>query len=261
MMRYERLNALLELLADRGHMSVEQLAKDLDVSTATIRRDLDHLSGQQLLIRTRGGAVASNVADLPIRYKSARHATEKERIGVLAASELVEPGMVVGINGGTTTSEVARAIARRSDLADRQDGERVTVVTNAVNIANELTVRQHIKLVVVGGVARPQSYELVGPLAHATIAQLNLDLAILGVDGIAPRPGATTHDEDEASINAALASRAPRVAVVADGSKVGRAAFASICPLNAIDVLITDTSASTQAIAQINDNGVRVLTA
>lgn len=261
MMRYERLNAVLELLANLGHMTVEQLAKELDVSTATIRRDLDHLTKQQLLTRTRGGAVASGVADLPIRYKSARHATEKESIGELAAIELVEPGMVIGINGGTTTSEVARAIARRSDLADRQDSERVTVVTNAVNIANELAVRQHIKLVVLGGVARSKSYELVGPLAHAAIAQLNLDLVILGVDGIAPNPGATTHDEDEASINAALASRARRVAVVADGSKVGNAAFATICPLDTIDVLVTDASASPQAKTQISDSGVRVLTA
>lgn len=260
-MRYERLNAVLELLANRGHLSVGQLAKELDVSAATIRRDLDHLANQQLLTRTRGGAVTSGVADLPIRYKSARHATEKERIGELAAVELVEPGMVIGINGGTTTSEVARAIARRSDLADRQDSERVTVVTNAVNIAQELTVRQHIKLVVVGGVARSQSYELVGALAHAAIAQLNFDLVILGVDGIAPGPGTTTHDEDEASINAALASRARRVAVVADGSKVGNAAFASICPLDEIDVLITDTTADPRAKTQITDSGIRVLTA
>ena len=256
MMRYERLNAMLELLADRGHMSVEELSAALEVSPATTRRDLDHLASQQLLVRTRGGAVASGVADLPIRYKSARHATEKERIGA-RASELVLPGMTVGINGGTTASEVARSIARRGDLGT--DGGRVTIVTNAVNIANELTVRQHIKLVVVGGVARAQSYELIGPLAHATIAQLNLDLVFLGVDAISPASGATTHDEGEASINAALADRARQVVVVADGSKVReRAAFVRICPIETVDAVVTDTSADPRVVHQMAEAGVEV---
>ncbi|OUZ11965.1 alkaline phosphatase [Aeromicrobium sp. PE09-221] len=257
-MRYERLNEMLELLADRGHMSVEELSAELGVSPATTRRDLDHLASQQLLMRTRGGAVASGVADLPIRYKSARHATEKERIAA-RASELVSRGMTVGMNGGTTMSEVARAIARRSDPAVDDDGGEVTIVTNAVNIANELTVRQHIKLVVVGGVARAQSYELIGPLAQATIEQLNLDLVFLGVDAISAEAGATTHHEGEASINAALAARARRVVVVADGSKVReQAAFVRICSIDAIDALVTDESADPEVIAQIVERGVEV---
>ncbi|RAG71896.1 alkaline phosphatase, partial [Burkholderia multivorans] len=115
-MRYERLNAVLELLAENDHMSVNELADRLAVSTATVRRDLDHLSAQQLLTRTRGGAVSSGVADLPIKYKSAQRANEKERIGSLSAS-LVKPGMTVGMNGGTTASETAQALAQRADLA------------------------------------------------------------------------------------------------------------------------------------------------
>lgn len=257
MVRYERLNALLEVLASQGHTTVEELADRLKVSTATIRRDLDHLASQQLLTRTRGGAVANAVADLPIRYKTARHASAKQRIGRMAAS-LVQPGMTIGINGGTTTSEVARNVAQKADLVTGVESQRITVVTNAVNIANELVVRSHLKVVVTGGVARPQSYELVGPMAHRIIEEVTLDLAFLGVDGFDPERGATTPDENEASINRLLASRASKVVVVADGSKVGRAAFARICSATDVDVLVTDSSADSDVLAQLEGLGVEV---
>src|SRR5215472_3307308 len=101
------------MVGQRDRIEVEQTAKELQVSPATIRRDLDHLAGRQLLTRTRGGAVPSNVAyDLPLRHKAARNAMEKQRIGE-AAARLVEPGMTVGLNGGTTSTEVSRALATR----------------------------------------------------------------------------------------------------------------------------------------------------
>ena len=102
MKRYERLNTLLESLAEKGAIDVDELAEQLHVSAATIRRDLDHLGKQQLLTRTRGGAVANAVSyDLPLRYKTARFASEKQRIAQAAAT-LVRRGMVIGMNGGTT---------------------------------------------------------------------------------------------------------------------------------------------------------------
>ncbi|MGH3366613.1 MAG: DeoR/GlpR family DNA-binding transcription regulator, partial [Nocardioidaceae bacterium] len=167
MNRMARLNSLLEILARDGRVSVEEAAERVGVSAATIRRDLDQLAQQQLLTRTRGGAVVNGVSyDLPLRYKTAKHAPEKQRIGS-AAANLVPPGSVVGLNGGTTTTEVARVLATRADLNSTATGPALTVVTNALNIANELTVRPHVKIVLTGGVARPQSYELIGPLASA----------------------------------------------------------------------------------------------
>src|SRR5689334_24327530 len=113
--RYARWNTLLELLTENGRVSVEEAAGRLTVSQATIRRDFDQLAQQQMITRTRGGAVANGVSyDLPLRYKTAKHSAEKQRIGAAAAA-LVEPGMVVGLNGGTTTTEVARALAVRPD--------------------------------------------------------------------------------------------------------------------------------------------------
>ncbi|MGH8969935.1 MAG: DeoR/GlpR family DNA-binding transcription regulator [Actinomycetes bacterium] len=261
MNRMARLNSLLEILARDGRVSVEEAAERVGVSAATIRRDLDQLAQQQLLTRTRGGAVVNGVSyDLPLRYKTAKHAPEKQRIGSAAAS-LVPPGSVVGLNGGTTTTEVARVLATRADLSSTATGPALTVVTNALNIANELTVRPHVKIVLTGGVARPQSYELIGPLASAMLTNLSLDVAILGVDAIDVRTGASAHHEGEASINQLMASRARQVMVVADGSKLGQRAFAQICPIEDIDIVVTDSGAPLEADADFANAGVRLVRA
>ncbi|MFD9890119.1 DeoR/GlpR family DNA-binding transcription regulator [Amycolatopsis sp. NPDC059027] len=235
--KYERHSGLLRIVAERGQVEVAELAAELAVSTATVRRDLDQLADQQLLTRTRGGAVAGDVAyDLPLRYKMARQAPEKSRIA-RAVAALVEPGWVVGLNGGTTTTEIARALAARGDLPGG-----ITLVTNALNIAHELAVRHHIKLVVTGGVARSQSFELTGPLATRVLGEIAIDLLILGVDALDPRAGAFANHEGEASINRLMVDRSSRVVAAADSSKLGRRAFAEICPITAIDTVVTDSA-------------------
>lgn len=258
--RYARWNALLELLTETGRISVEEAAARLMVSPATIRRDFDQLAQQQMITRTRGGAVINGVSyDLPLRYKSAKHAPEKQRIGTAAAA-LVEPAMVVGLTGGTTTTEVARALAARPDLAGSgPDGPSLTVVTNALNIANELVVRSRMKIVVTGGVIRPQSYELVGPLATGILRELTLDLAFLGVDAFDATLGAASHHEGEAAMNSLLASRARRIVVIADSSKLGQHAFARVCPTEKVSTLITDKDASDELVAPFIARDIEVL--
>ncbi|GGU96300.1 transcriptional regulator [Streptomyces litmocidini] len=267
MSKHERWNTLLELLAASGKLEVEEAASALDVSAATIRRDLDELAEQQLLVRTRGGAVAHGVSyELPLRYKSTRHAPEKRRIAE-AVADLVAPGEVVGLNGGTTTTEVARALALRfaSGRAEGPGtavsaGPALTVVTNALNIAGELAVRPQIKIVTTGGVARPQTYELVGPLTVGVLSEVVLDVVVLGVDGVDAELGVMAHQEDEASISRLFAERASRVVVVTDSSKMGRRAFARICGLDRIDTLVTDTGIAPETVAQLAEAGVKVLT-
>jgi DeoR family transcriptional regulator of aga operon len=227
------------------------------VSTATIRRDFDELAAQQLVTRTRGGVVASSVSyDLPLRYKAVRQAPEKHRIAE-AAVELIPAGATVGLNGGTTTTEVARALALRSD----PDGPTpaFTVVTNALNIANELIVRQHIRVVLTGGTARPQSYELVGRIAETMLASVALDLVVLGVDAIDHQHGASAHNDGEAAINQVMVTSAARTIVVADSSKLGRRTFNRICPLGNIDTLITDKAADQDRVQLIKQAGVQVI--
>ena len=247
----ERLSAILERLSGNGSVGVADIAGELGVSSATIRRDLQLLESQRLLARTHGGAVAQGVLyELPLRYKGVRHQEEKHRIAREAASR-VEDGSAVGLTGGTTTTEVARALV---------DRHRLTIVTNALNIASELAVRPNLKLLVTGGVARAESYELVGPLAEASLAGLNLDVAFIGVDGISREAGLTTHHEVEAHTNRALIERARRVVVAADSSKIARVAFARICGIDRVHELITDAGADAGALVELTDAGVRVTT-
>ena len=255
MRRSERLSEILGTLAADGAVDVAALANDLGVSEATVRRDLHLLEDQRMLARTHGGAVANDVMyELPLRYKAARHHPEKIRIAREAASRVAD-GTILGLTGGTTTTEVARAVLDRAGL---------TVVTNALNIAGELALRSDLKLVVTGGTARPESYELVGPVAERALVEMHLDVAFVGVDGVTAQEGLTTHHEVEAHTNRVLLERALRVVAVADSSKLGRIAFARICALDAVDELITDDAGGDATIgamiAAIRDAGVEVTT-
>jgi DeoR family transcriptional regulator of aga operon len=253
MRQKERFSLILERLAEKGSVGVLELAEELGVSSASVRRDLQVLEEQHLLSRTHGGAVALNmVYELPLRYRGSRHREEKRRIALAAAARVEHTVTTVGLTGGTTTTEVARALMDRTGL---------TVVTNALNIASELALRPNLRLVVTGGLARSASYELVGPLAEATLQGLNLDLALIGVDGITAQDGIMTFDEAEAQTNRTLIERAQRVVVVADGSKVGRRALVRICPIQAVGELITDTSADPAELDRLRGMGVTIVLA
>ncbi|MCU1495221.1 MAG: alkaline phosphatase [Acidimicrobiaceae bacterium] len=246
MRKVDRFEEILERLSGRGKLAVDEVARDLGVSSATIRRDLAELGAQSLLTRTHGGAVAIEVPyEFPIRYRSGKQPEQKRRIGAAAAA-LIPDHVVVGISGGTTTTEAARALVGRSGL---------TVVTNALNIASELTLRPNIRMVVTGGEARAASFELVGSIAEQTIQGYNLDIVLLGVDGIEAKVGCTTHDSTEALTNEAMVRRARKVIVLADSSKIGRVTFAGICGIEDVDVLITDVPSPREPLS--NEDGLR----
>ncbi len=250
--RSQRWNRLLELLADTGRLSVEEAAEQLGVSPATIRRDFTALADQQLATRTHGGIVATSVAyELPARYRGGDAA--KQRVAEHAAS-LVLPTEVVGLNGGTTTTAVARALAGRPDLATAE----LTIVTNALNIAGEMVLRPHLRTICIGGQARRESYELHGPLAERAMAELRLDTLILGVNAITAEGGAQGRHLDESGINAEMVRRAERVIAVATADKLEKTALARICSIEDVDILVMDTAAAPDAINAIREAGVRV---
>jgi DeoR family transcriptional regulator of aga operon len=256
MTRAERLSALLERLVADGKIDVEHSAEHFGVSAATVRRDLDYLADQQLLSRTHGGAVPNTTSyDLPLRYKVTARGEAKARIAQRAVA-MLWPGCTVSLNGGTTTVEVARAIPGVQALHNG-----VTVVTNALNIATELTVRPFIKIVVCGGVARPQSYELVGAIASATLSELTPDICFLGAKGLDPTAGITTSDEGEAAINRVMVTQAKRTVVVIDGSKLGHVDFSRICLVSEVDAVLTDTSAPAEMVETLRRAGVQVILA
>lgn len=262
MSRQDRLSRILEIVVEKGAVEVEEVANALDVSLATIRRDFDSLAKKQLLSRTHGGAVATGGSlGLPLTYRVAKEDEVKERIAE-AAALMVNRHEIIGINGGTTTTAVARAIVQRPEFAagDPSDLQpALTVVTNAVNIAAELTVRHQIKIVVTGGVARPQSYELTGPFAEEVLKEVNIDVAFLGVEAIDLVIGAAARHEDEARVNRQIAARARKIVVVTDSSKFEKRAFASIRPIKEIDVLITDSGIGKKIVKEFRALGVEIV--
>ena len=246
MRKQERLSAILDRVAERGSVDVTDLASTLGVSGATVRRDLQALSSGKLLVRTHGGAVARLVDT----RDGASHLTEKRRVGSAAASLVDDGPAVVGFTGGTTTLEVARALAHRGDI---------TFVTNAINIASELVGRPGLRLVVIGGIVR-SSFELVGPAAEAMLANYHLDIAFIGVDGLTPQEGCTTHDEMEAQTDLAFLRRARRSIVVADSSKIGKVTFARICTVSDVDDIVTDRGVTSEQVHSLSSAGARVTT-
>ena len=150
---------------------------------------------------------------------------------------------------------MAREVVLLPDLTDPETP--VTIVTNAVNIASELTVRQCVRVVVTGGAARARSYELTGPLSSLILPQISIGTLFLGVEGVNDHGLYASH-ESEAVVNAALVRAARRVVVVADHTKLGRAAFALICRTSEVDELITDEAAEPEPVEALRAAGVEV---
>lgn len=261
MEREDRLSRLVDYIVDNGSARVEEVMERFGVSPATARRDLDTLADQQLVTRTRGGAMAnSSSGDLPLRYRSVRHGGAKRAIASKVA-ELVEPGTAIAFNGGTTTTTAAYEVGVRSASDPRFAQEETTVITNAVNIANDLIVRPQLRIVVVGGVARMRSYELIGPLSSLILPAINIDTLFLGVTAIDPARGIFTQDDGEATINAALMKAARRTVVVADSSKFDTTAFARIAGLEEADALLTDAGVTEDQAAAVRAAGVELIVA
>lgn len=246
----ERRALILELLSRRGFVQVGDLRTQFECSEATIRRDLAGLERAGYLQRTHGGAISDGHRELPVTSRVDTMVEAKQRIAQVAAS-LVHADQAVGLTGGTTTQQVARALARVGGL---------TVVTNALNVTMEL-IEADIRVVVVGGELRERSLELVGPLGEPVAMSVNLDLIFAGADGVSIDGGVTTHNPLEARINRVLMQRARRIVVVADHTKIGRATFARIVPIDDISDLITDASADRVLVEQIEAAGVNVIRA
>jgi DeoR family transcriptional regulator of aga operon len=151
--------------------------------------------------------------------------------------------------GGTTTTEVIRALRRRAEL---------TVITNALPLAAEAAAWSDIRVVITGGLVRAHSLEAVGPLSEAAFNSFTVATAVLGADGVSAEHGVTTHDETEARANRAMITHAHRVIVVADSTKIGKVTRAPLAGLAEIHDLVTDPRADPDELDRIRATGVRV---
>ncbi|MEO8095519.1 MAG: DeoR/GlpR family DNA-binding transcription regulator [Pseudolysinimonas sp.] len=248
--RSRRMTAILDLLTERGSISLSELSGALGISPATARRDLADMSDQRLLLRTHGGArLIESRNELPVALRHARFQEAKRAIATEVANAIPRQRYAVALCGGTTTASVARALAGHHEL---------TIVTNSLTIAQLVTNYPQLKVIMTGGILRPESLELVGVLAENTFNAINLGAAIVGTDGMTAAGGVTTHDETEARTNNAMVTHAQRVIVVADGSKIGRLALAQVAPIDQVDLLVTDSSADPKALDEIRAAGVEV---
>lgn len=251
----QRAQLILEELLRAEKVSVAFLAKRLNVSEATVRRDLSELEQRGLLRRSHGGAVTIQpLLYEPFRHTSSYHeqesqqAAEKRRIGLVAA-QLVADGETLAIGAGTTATQVARSVCLHKGI---------TVLTNAVNVAMELSHRADLKVFVTGGQLSGDWFALVGPSAILSTSEMFVDKAFIGVDGIHIEHGMTTNYPDQAPIHRAMMRQARQKIVVADRRKLGAIGTALIWPMENIDILITDKGAKDEEIAPFLAKGIDV---
>jgi DeoR family transcriptional regulator of aga operon len=246
---HRRRVQILEALRERGEVKIDDLIDRFGVSPATARRDLRRLEREGFAIRRHGGATAPELSlyEASFRERERTFHVQKRRIA-LAAAGLVTEGQTVALTGGTTTTAVARALR----------GRQLVVVTNAVNIAMELARESGIRVHLTGGRLRGASYELVGASAVQALQGLNVDVAFIGVNGISVERGLTTFNEEEAEVNRAMIDAAQRAVAVADHSKLGKATLVQICPLAAVQVLMTDRGAAVGDAGHFRAAGLEV---
>ncbi|MGI4829548.1 MAG: DeoR/GlpR family DNA-binding transcription regulator [Janthinobacterium lividum] len=254
----KRAKEILRLLLSHGRTSVDELTELFATSPASIRRDLVRLEEQGLVHRTHGGAMLAGQIYEPFRFDASFHvreerfAPEKQRIA-LAAAELVRENETIGFTAGTTTTQVARSLRLRSGLH---------IVTNAVNIAMELSSSNGLETTLTGGCMRwPGAFSLVGPTALESLNAVVMDRVFVGVCGIDVNFGATTIESDEAAAHRAMSRRGKQIIVVADSSKVGMASPAVICAASDVDVLVTDDGISKEFVKTFEAAGIQVVVA
>src|SRR5262249_44267715 len=180
-----------------------------------------------------------------------RCGAEKRRIG-LTAARLISDGETVAIGAGTTTTQLARSIRHRKGI---------TIVTNAVNIAMELSHLPEIKVSMTGGDLSGDWFALVGDTARQNLTQTFFDKAFVGVDGAHAEHGMTTNYPDQAAIHRAMMQQANQRIILADHRKIGDACRSLICSADDLDKLITDKSTTDEAIATFTGKGIVVVRA
>ncbi|MEV6153084.1 DeoR/GlpR family DNA-binding transcription regulator [Nonomuraea sp. NPDC052129] len=248
---------LAAYVAETGQVTVSALAERFGVSIDTIRRDLDQLSADGVLVRTYGGAVSQSTlsrVDRAVDVRLKMEEREKEKIAALAGS-LVEDGSIVMINGGTTTLAVARNLRNHRDL---------TVVTNSLLVPPALPSSAIRDVYVVGGAVRPLTLATIGPVSFRASGgselDISCDLALIGVGAVSAAAGYTTSNLAEAAMMREMISRAARVAILADSSKFGRRLFAQVAELGGADYLVTDSTPPPDLLEALKENEVELIT-
>jgi len=246
-----RRTALLDSLSRGNPVSVNDAARTLGVTPMTIRRDLEALEQAGAAIRKHGGAIPAQRITLEFKFdeRHRMHIDEKRRIGAAAAARVM-PGQTVMVDTGTTTLELAKALAARA--------VECTVVTSSLAIASVLWGHPAVSLVLTGGRVRGTSPDLAGPGTELLLERLTADVAFLGSDGIDAARGSFAGDADAARVAEQMAAHARAAVIVADSSKLRGASAVRYLPAGRITELITDTGAPRAVVNRLRRHGVTV---
>lgn len=246
----ERHQHIMDSLKKKGSVQVVALCQELNVSSVTIRKDLQFLEDKKQLFRTHGGATATNpyIGDRPVNEKVSIQSAEKSKIGQYAA-ELIESNDCILIASGTTVLYLAQHIQSQGNL---------TVITGALNVALEIAHHPGIEVIQLGGIMRKTSSSVTGIYAEKILEDFSCSKLFLGVDGIDLEFGLTTTNMMEAQLNRKMIAAARKTIILADSTKFGKRGFGKICGLEDIEQIITDSGISDHLAAEIRAMGIEV---
>lgn len=249
----ERHKFILNVLQKEGFVRVIDIAKKMDVTTVTIRKDLKLLEEKGLLYRTHGSAspVNPHITDRNVKEKEKMQVNEKQLIGVFAAGLLEEDDSIV-INSGSTICAFAEQISPKGKLM---------VVTSSIKATAILADKENISLLQLGGTYRRSSMSVIGSYTLSFLENITCSKFFLGVDGVDVDFGVTTSNIEEAELNKAMINISLKTIVLCDSSKFGRKGFGKICSLDKIDVIVTDEGVSPSMKKAIEMHGVEVVIA
>ncbi len=253
MLADERRREILKLVRKNGSASVEDLVGHFRVSAVTLRADLGQLAREGTVLRSYGGAILpqEQQGDYPLNVKKTLNHAQKARIAQ-AAVGFIKSHQTVILDSGTTSGELARAI-KRANI------EAITVITHALNIAQEFIDTPRISVIMIGGLMRHVSGSFVGPQAEGLLRALHADHFFLGIDGLDPEMRLSTPDLLEAQLNTTMMRISSEVTVIADASKMGRRSLSVISDLASAQRLITDDRISQDLLQKIRQTGIEVV--
>lgn len=251
MTQAERHRFILEELGKAGFVTVSDLAKAMDVTMVTVRKDLKVLEDKELLYRSHGSAtsVSPYVSDRSVQVKKLEQVEEKSKIAEKALAYIEDQEAII-IGSGTTVVALAQAIPRNKPL---------TVLTAAMNVTLALIDMQDVELVQLGGVVRKSSSSVVGHYAEEMLQSFACSKLFLSVDGISLEHGLTTSNMMEAHLNAQMIRSVQKTIILADSRKFGRKGFGKICELEDIDVIITDSGIPEIYREKLEEKGIELV--
>lgn len=243
-----RHQRIIELVSESGYVSIDELAVKFKVTPQTIRRDINKLSAQGLLKRFHGGAgLTSSVRNIAYQTRKSLYFEEKVRIAECTADHIPNDASVF-INIGTTTEEVARA------LAQKRTGLRI--ITNNLNVASILSPNDNFEVIIAGGMVRSRDFGITGEATVEFIKQFKVDIGVIGVSGIDADGSLLDYDYHEVRVAKTIIENSRKTFLITDASKFGRNAMVRLGSLSDIDAIFTNEEPPKEFRQAIIDSGV-----